>query len=184
MNIYLIGYMYSGKTTLGRQLAQRLGYNFVDTDQLFEEKYHTSIPLFFQHYGESAFRTLEHQVLESTSQLDRHVIACGGGTPCHHGNMDFILDHGLSVYLHMDYQDVCARMTQSRKVRPILAAKSPEERRDFVREQLSQREVFYDRAHLRFESAGTDIPALIDNLHSLVFSHIHCAELTEISDQQ
>lgn len=180
MNIYLIGYMYSGKSTLGRQLAQRLGYNFVDTDQLFEERYHTTIPLFFQHYGESAFRILESQVLESTARLDRHVIACGGGTPCRQSNMDFILSHGLSVYLHMDFQDVCARMAQSRKVRPVLAAKSPDERRDFVRRQLHQREAYYCQAQLRFESAGTDMQALADALHTLVFAHLHRGDLSEI----
>ncbi|MCQ2297503.1 MAG: shikimate kinase [Bacteroidales bacterium] len=184
MNVYLIGYMYSGKTTLGRQLALRLGYSFVDTDQLFEEKYHTSIPLFFQRYGEEAFRVLEHQVLQSASSLSRHVIACGGGTPCHHGNMDLILANGLSVYLHMDVDDVCARMSQSRKIRPILAAKSPDERYAFVREQMAQREQYYTQAQLQFEAAGTDMKALALGLYEMVFPYLHRELLSDITSQE
>ena len=67
MRIYLVGYMYSGKSTVGRRLAQALGMRFLDTDTLFEERYHTTIPLFFHRYDEAAFRRLEQQVLHTTA---------------------------------------------------------------------------------------------------------------------
>lgn len=180
MNVYLIGYMYCGKTTIGRHLAQRLGYSFVDTDQLFEERYHTSIPLFFQRYGEAAFRQLEGEVLRSTVSLHRHVIACGGGTPCHADNMDFILAHGLSVYLHMDFDDICARMNQSRKLRPLLASKTDAERRDFVRQQLLDRSPFYSQAALTIEAGGLSLDQVCSNLHELVFPRLHSKQISAI----
>ena len=78
MRIYLVGYMYSGKSTVGRQLAKALGLRFIDTDNLFEERYRTTIPLFFHRYDEAAFRRLEQQVLHSTATMDdvvRHIDA-------------------------------------------------------------------------------------------------------------
>ena len=92
--------MYSGKTTIGRKLAECLDTRFVDLDQLFEEHYHTSIPLFFNRYGEDAFRKLEQLMLHSTHTLNHVVISTGGGTPCFFDNMEWINAHGISVYLN------------------------------------------------------------------------------------
>ena len=73
MNIYLIGYMYSGKTTLGHKLAVNLGYQWLDLDQVFEAVFHTSIPIFFKRYGEEAFRKLEQKLLHETANNDNTV---------------------------------------------------------------------------------------------------------------
>ena len=91
MKYYLVGYMYSGKTTFGRRLAASKGMDFLDLDRAFEERYHYTVPRFFATFGETAFRKLETQMLRDTARLDNVVIATGGGTPCHSGNMDFIL---------------------------------------------------------------------------------------------
>ena len=157
MNIYLIGYMYSGKTTLGRQLAQRLAMDFTDLDQLFEEHYHITLPIFFQKYGEQPFRTLEQQMLHSTATMDNTIIATGGGTPCHFDNMDFIRTHGLSVYLRMPFDAICARMAVSKKQRPVFAGLSNDERRNKVKEQLEQRQRYYTQADITFDAYNPDI---------------------------
>ena len=94
MNYYLVGYMYCGKSTFGRKLAAERGMEFLDIDRAFEARYHYTVPMFFSRFGEAAFRKLETQLLRSIADLDNHVIATGGGTPCHSGNMDFILEHG------------------------------------------------------------------------------------------
>ena len=73
MRIYLIGYMYSGKTTLGHKLAAKLGYQWLDLDQTFECVFHTSIPIFFKRYGEEAFRKLEQKQLHATADIDNTV---------------------------------------------------------------------------------------------------------------
>lgn len=161
MRIYLIGYMYCGKTTVGHRLADSLGYEFVDLDQLFEARYHTAIPLFFQRWGEGAFRKLEQQVLHATEAMDGTVIATGGGTPCYFDNMDWINAHGLSIYLDADMDLILSRAAASKKTRPILAHKTPEERQAFIQSQLSQRLPYYRKASLSVAASHPDIDALV-----------------------
>lgn len=146
MRIYLVGYMYSGKTTLGCQLAQGLGYKFLDLDQLLEARYHTTVPLLFERYGEEAFRRLERDMLHQTVQFDQAVISCGGGTPCYADNMDFILAHGTAIYLELSVDEILARARQSRKPRPLLSGLSEEEQRKAIESQLKDREPCYRRA--------------------------------------
>ncbi|MCQ2262511.1 MAG: shikimate kinase [Bacteroidales bacterium] len=154
--------MYSGKTTLGRQLAKLTGWDFVDLDALFEQRYHTAIPLFFSRYGESAFRKLERLVLESTENMDRTIISTGGGTPCQGDNMDWILAHGMAVYLEMDVDAVCRRIQRSKKNRPLLMGMTPEQQREFVERQLSQRIPFYLRAQHKASGENPDLAAIVE----------------------
>lgn len=158
MRVYLIGYMYSGKSTLGRQLAQRLGWQFVDLDSLFESRYRTTVSLFFRRYGEAAFRRLETLLLLDTERLDRVVVSTGGGLPCHGGNMDTLLRLGHTVYLRASMDELLARMASSRKPRPLFQGLGFEERRALMEAQLREREPHYLRAHLVFD--GTDAAAL------------------------
>ena len=154
--------MYSGKTTLGRQLAKLTGWDFVDLDLLFEQRYHTSIPLFFKRYGEAAFRKLERLVLESTEVLERAIISTGGGTPCQGDNMDWILSHGTAVYLEMDADAVCRRIQRSKKNRPLLMGMTPEQQREFVEQQLSQRIPYYSRAQRKTSGKNPDVAAIVE----------------------
>lgn len=154
--------MYSGKTTLGRQLAKLTGWDFVDLDLLFEQRYHTSIPLFFKRYGEAAFRKLERLVLESTEVLERAIISTGGGTPCQGDNMDWILSHGMAVYLEMDADAVCRRIQRSKKNRPLLMGMTPEQQREFVELQLSQRIPYYSRAQRKTSGENPDIASIVE----------------------
>lgn len=157
MKIYLIGYMYSGKTVVAHHLARALGYQFVDLDQYFESQLKTSIPIFFQRYGEKAFRILEQKMLHDTEKLDNIVIATGGGTPCYFDNMEWINANGISVYLQSDVDLTIRRLIPSKKKRPILQNKSPEELRTFIREQLAQRMPFYTQAQYTFDAGSPDV---------------------------
>lgn len=165
MKLYLLGYMYSGKTTVGRQLAERLGYRFVDLDQLFEARYHTSIPLFFNRYGEGAFRKLEQIILHSTEGMDNVVISTGGGTPCYFDNMEWINAHGVSIYLEISIEVIIKRAQRSRKQRPVLANKSHEELHSFIQAQLSQRLPYYSQANITFPADKPDIEDLAEKIH-------------------
>ena len=160
MRIFLVGYMYCGKTTVGQALARMLGYGFVDLDQLFEQRYHTTIPIFFKRYDEGAFRILEQQILHSTTAMDDVVISTGGGTPCHADNMDWINAHGTSVYLDASVDCILARAAQSRKVRPVLTGMTEDERAVFVARQLHEREQYYRQAHHRVPADKPDLESL------------------------
>ena len=148
MNYYLVGYMYCGKSTFGRRLAEAKGMEFLDLDRAFEARYHSTVPRFFEQFGEHAFRKLETQLLHSTAELDNTVIATGGGTPCHSGNMDFILAHGTAVYLRMSVDDIVARALRSRNPRPKLHGLPEAELRPIIEAQMKERESTYLRAHI------------------------------------
>ena len=148
MKYYLVGYMYSGKSTFGRRLAAAKGMDFLDLDRAFEERYHYTVPRFFATFGEAAFRKLETQILRDTAQLDNVVIATGGGTPCHSGNMDFILANGTAIYMQMGIDNLMDRALHSRNPRPLMRGLSPEEVRSKIERQMEEREGVYLRAHI------------------------------------
>ena len=98
--IILVGFPGSGKSTIAKKIANRLHYQFVDMDHLFESKYKLSIPDFFKKYGEEVFRKSEHVLLKEVIQQEKVVISTGGGTPCFHGNMELIMENGFSIYIN------------------------------------------------------------------------------------
>ncbi len=140
MRIYLIGYMTSGKSWVGKELATKTGYPFTDLDEVFEERYHLSILDFFEKYGESLFRNLERDLLRETESLPQAIISTGGGAPCYSDNMQFILRAGISVYLRMPFPDLLQRLSGIKKKRPLLNNVDPEKMENFVRAQLEERE--------------------------------------------
>ncbi len=165
MRIYLIGYSYSGKTTLGREMARRLKYKFFDTDKAIELKYHTTVPVFFNRYGEKAFRIIERQILQSTSEMDNIVVSTGGGTPCNDENIRFILANGTAIHLKMSIDDIMQRAAKSHKQRPLLEGKTPDEAREFVSRQLAERTRFYSQAPLAIDASNATAEQLIQLLN-------------------
>lgn len=166
MRIYLIGYMYSGKTTIGHNLAVMLDYQWLDLDQLFETFYHTSIPIFFKRYGEEAFRKLEQKLLHTTADEDNIVISTGGGTPCHFDNIDWINQHGKSVYFDVSVETILRRAAVSKKPRPILAGMTEEERAQYIQRQLDARMPYYRKAQIIFPADKPDLNQLVDLIGS------------------
>lgn len=158
MNYYLVGYMYCGKTTFGRKLAEEKGMEYLDLDRAFEARYHYTVPMFFQRFGEEAFRKLESQMLRSTAELDSYVIATGGGTPCHSGNMDFILQHGTAIYLQMSVDALVERALRSRNPRPLMSGLDEEGMRSRIEAQLKEREPVYLRAPIVIDGTNPSIP--------------------------
>ena len=158
MRYYVVGYMYSGKSTFGRQLAEAEGMHFVDLDQLVEERYRHTIADLFARYGEAAFRQLESQALRTTADMDNVVVATGGGTPCHADNMDFILAHGTAIYLRLTPEQLLARSLASRKPRPLMAGLDEEARRRKIEAQLAEREPYYRRAQVVLDGNSPQLP--------------------------
>lgn len=146
--IFIIGYMACGKTTLGRALARRLGREFIDLDFYIEQRFRRSISQIFATDGEEAFRSAEHAMLAEVGEMQDVVIACGGGTPCFHGNMDFMLSRGTVIYLDTSVDRIVERLTRNRSRRPLMADKSPSQLHDEVAAGIARRLPYYTRAHV------------------------------------
>lgn len=146
--IYLLGYMGSGKSTLGNRLAKSIGYDFIDTDQTFEQKHQIDLEKYFRIYGEKKFRMLEQEVLHETFQLDRAIISTGGGTPCFKDNMQQIKANGFSVYLRMPAEALYQRLIQTKRIRPLTAGLKDQELLDFIHKTLEKRDLYYEQADL------------------------------------
>lgn len=114
-NIFLLGMPSSGKSTLGRQLAKQLNYEFVDLDARIEIAEGKKVSEIFSLYGEEHFRKAESQQLKKLVKDTRAIVATGGGTPCFFDNMAYIKENGISVFLDVSPQKIMERMLMSKK---------------------------------------------------------------------
>ena len=168
MRIFIIGFMYSGKSTVGKKLANLMNLNHIDTDKVFESKYNITISSFFEKYGENLFRELEHKILLETIEDDNCIISTGGGLPCFHKNMDIIKENGISIYLNMSPISIIHRINNSKKKRPLLQNKSPEELQEYIENLLREREVFYNQANLKIKGEDPNIKEIQSELSSYI----------------
>jgi len=143
--IFLIGLPASGKTTLGRALAKKIGHAFIDLDEEIEKREGKSIPDFISFQGQGNFRIREKELLhEICSNSQKFVMATGGGTPCFHFNMDFMNAQGTTVYLDVSPGDLALRvMDQGLEKRPLLTSYDLSDLIQEIRELKGDREEFY-----------------------------------------
>ena len=110
MLIFLIGFMGCGKTTLGRKLASRLEYDFIDLDHVLEAEVGMSIAEYFSSFGEDAFRKLESEVLKKMDYPEHAVVSTGGGLPCFFDHMEWMNAHGKTVYIKLSPKTLADRL--------------------------------------------------------------------------
>lgn len=149
MLIFLIGYMGSGKTSIGKKLARKLGYTFIDLDEYIEKQAHKSISEIFSQYGEEYFRKIEAKHLKTIAQDQKNcIISTGGGAPCFHNNMELMGSAGYSIYLKLSPKSLQFRLASSKSKRPLITGKTDKELLDFIVTHLQEREEFYNKAHI------------------------------------
>lgn len=171
--IFLIGFMCSGKTTLGRLLAERTGCRFIDLDEYIIKQQGKSVNAIFDESGEDGFRQIERDALHEVAESEESaIIAAGGGTPCFFDNMEYINSCGKSVYLYSSREALLNRLERYSATRPLLKGKNREELSEYVSSAMSQREAFYNKASVRFD-VGTlmskdDVQEAIDRLCRLL----------------
>lgn len=146
MRIFLMGYMGCGKSTAGKQLANKLHLNFLDLDKYIEQNYRQSIPTIFRNEGEEKFRELEHLSLQELLKQDNYVLSLGGGTPCFYNNMDLIKKSGISVYLKMSVQSLVNRLIHAKNPRPLIKEMTERELEEYISAHLPIREHYYSMA--------------------------------------
>lgn len=144
--IFLIGFMGSGKSSIGERLAQRMGWQFVDTDRLIEATHHTTIAQIFAQQGESAFRAIECEVLAQLLPQRHIVVATGGGMACKQENIDKMNAAGTTIYLQASAENLAIWLKSERQNRPLIAQQSEEQLYQYIVQTLSQREKFYQQA--------------------------------------
>lgn len=150
--LYIVGYMASGKTTFGKALARRIGWEFLDLDEEIERLAGKSIPFYISEHGEDAFRVMESLALKRTSSRQRVVVSCGGGTPCWRDNMEFMTLHGQTLWLVASPERLAERILQAPGTRPLVDGKNGSELLDFIKAHLRQRQPFYCKASWRLNA--------------------------------
>ena len=167
MNIFLLGLTGSGKSTIGKLLATKLAYTFLDLDDLIQFETKRTIDDIFEKDGEEAFRKLENKFLKKSSIANRQVISTGGGTPCFFDSMDFIKNNGLSIFLYTPVEIITERLFNSDPTqRPMLKGKSKKELHYFLENKLTERLPFYAKADF---SIDTNIPKSPEKIVQLLF---------------
>ncbi len=158
VNLYLIGMMGVGKTTVGQLLAQQLGYGFVDTDDVIVQAAGKSISQLFTEEGEAAFRQLESDVLGQICAFTNLTIATGGGIVLRRENWGY-LHHGLVVWLDVPLEIILSRLAED-QTRPLLQDMNPQAK---LRSLLEQRMPLYSQADLRITVPGGETPEEVAN---------------------
>ncbi len=164
MNIFLIGFMGSGKSSIGKKLAGKLEYEFFDVDNVIEKNTGKTISEIFSEEGEGSFREYEQQALLQLSNKKNAVIATGGGTPCFHNNMQMIKKTGISVYIKRSPEYLKKILKQSKQNRPLVASKSADELDHYIFDMLIKREPYYLKADYTIENEDTNIESIVSAL--------------------
>lgn len=155
--IYLVGFMASGKTTLARRLAKRLGWQVADIDELIEQRERSTVSEIFARQGEPHFRTVERAVLADQLGSRHLVVATGGGTFVDPQNRGVINQDGVSVWLDVPLELTVARVPAAGR-RPLAADRSEFERLFHARREA------YQQAHIRLDAGRAGVDALVDEL--------------------
>src|SRR5690606_14036728 len=164
MKLFLIGYMGSGKTTLGDPLAKKLQIPFIDLDTLLEKREGKSIPQLFEEVGEAGFREKERDLLQKGVFPDQFVMATGGGAPCFFDNMDWMHRQGITMYLRARAEEIARRLENERSQRPLLRDIEKQDLVGVIRERIAGREKFYLQAKLVMEHDNLTVDLLLEAL--------------------
>lgn len=163
--IFFTGFMGCGKTTWGRKLAAHLGYEFIDLDHALEEKVGMRIAEYFSSFGEDAFRKLESAMLKEADYPEKVIVSTGGGLPCFFDNMDWMNNHGKTLYVKLSPKTLADRLENSKTVRPVLQGKKGDELVEFITGKLAEREEYYLQAQHIIEGISLSVEALETELN-------------------
>lgn len=168
MNVILIGYMASGKSSVGRILAKKMDYEFIDLDDYIEKREKTSVGDIFKSKGEIHFRKLETEYLKSILEnSDKVVLSLGGGTPCYSNSMDFILNdsNSKSVYLKTGIPALVSRLKHEKSKRPLIAhIETDDLLTEFIGKHLFERSQYYNQAEIKITTDNKTESAIVEEL--------------------
>lgn len=159
--IFLIGFMGSGKSTIGIKLARKIGYDFVDMDHLVEETAGMTVPGIFREHGEQVFRKWEHDILMELCHRERIVVSTGGGTPCHNQMIQIMNEKGITIYMRLPPEALKERLIKSKTERPLIKGMAEPELLEFITSLLADREKYYQQATYTVNGINLDTEELV-----------------------
>ncbi|MFQ5887516.1 MAG: shikimate kinase [Candidatus Hydrothermarchaeales archaeon] len=159
-SIVLTGFMGAGKSVVGKELAKRLGWEVIDTDDVIEKDSGIIISDIFQGYGEPHFRELEKEAVKKVSKLKDHVIITGGGVVLKKENTENLRKNGVIVYLHATPQVLYVRV-KDQTHRPLLQIADPMKT---IRELLTYREPFYANHDMKIDTSDLEVDEVVDKI--------------------
>lgn len=148
MKIFLIGFMGSGKSYLGKLWADANQLPFYDLDYLIEEDERMTVDKIFATYGEDYFREKEAAALRNTDRFTNSIIACGGGTPCYFDNMHWMNKNGVTVFLNETEDNIYKNVQNDKKVRPLTLGQNEKNLQSFITIKLKDRLTFYNQSKI------------------------------------
>ncbi len=146
MRIFILGFMGAGKTHWGKIWAEELGVPFLDLDEHIVAQQQQSIVNIFEQKGEDAFRQLEAAALRSTLSMDNCVVACGGGTPCFKNNIEWMNQHGQTIFISVQPKILYERLRQANSSRPLIQQMNNQSLQAYIEQSLEERMPFYSQA--------------------------------------
>ena len=161
-NIVLTGFMASGKSAVGKELAKRLKMNFVDSDKLIEEKEGIKISKIFQEKGEPYFRDVETEVIKEVAKYENSVIATGGGVVLKEENMQALRKRGTIICLSADAATVLKR-TSYNHLRPLLEGER-QDRENKIKNLLAFRTPYYEKADFMVDTNSLNVEQIIEKI--------------------
>ena len=165
MRVFLVGFMASGKSSVGKKLAKKTGLPFIDLDNYIEEKYNTTIRSLIYDKGMDRFREIEKESLDHLiSKNENILISAGGGTPYYFENMKRMNDAGETVYLEVDIPTLVDRLMHAKQDRPLIWGKSREDLTIYAKDLFGKREKNYLEAKYKVSGKDFDMQAFVDLL--------------------
>jgi len=171
MKIVLLGYMASGKSTIGREISKKLDMKFIDLDHYVSKRENSSISEIFKVKGEIYFRRIESLYLsEILNSKGNFILSLGGGTPCYSNNMELILNsEASSIYIKTSIKTIVSRLTAEKSKRPLVADLENDKLTEFVAKHLFERRFFYEQATITMNTEDKSAEEITTELRILLY---------------
>lgn len=168
--IILVGYMGSGKSTIGKVLSKNVGIPFYDLDEIIEKHENMSVKKIFQEKGEVYFRKLEHLLLSVfINENENFILALGGGTPCYANNHEVLKrDDVCSFYLKTSVEVLCQRLKTEKETRPLIANFNDEQLTDYINKHIFDRNYYYFQSKHTIDCSLKDKEDIVFEIQSIL----------------
>lgn len=160
--------MGSGKTTIGKDLAKTLGYEFIDLDHYIEMKYNLSIADIFLNFGELGFRKREREALHEVLNNTNIVLSVGGGTPVYYDNIDQINSHSKSFFLRVQLPQLVKRLETKKQARPLIAHLDNDQLTEFIAKHLFERNPYYQKAKYTLSISNQNPSEILNEIMTII----------------